>query len=186
MEEKKTKRTKKVKDTSKVTLQEAAEAKVEKDQPKVVKRFANHDLAFFYFLSKINPLGQVNPFNKQYQLLKQIAIETLSRMKWIGITPVEENGIIRNNFSDQEIKDIITWKLIDYHVRGVISKQSYLSKTKRQFILDIFEWVDHFVAKGDEEITMTIDNLGDYKEFAEEFLKIKEDVESSNKDIKES
>ena len=172
--------------------------KVENNQEvKKPKRFANHDLAFAYFLKFIYMESIFNdkqkhfalPSKKQRVWMLGIAHDTLYNCFWKKVDDKferveskEEDSFRRTTFSNEEYKNIISWDLIDYHMREVVAKTSYLTVSKRDFILEVFNWVDHFVAKEGEEVTVDekyiseINELVDIKKIQEENKKIVGDV----------
>lgn len=156
------------------------------EQPKP-KRFESHNIAFAYFLKIINAsclwdktvtrgwagsIHRITPYRSQRRWLITIAEETLKRAKWLELMDgeyelVTEGTIIpdedaikrRVTFTDEELQELISWELIDYHVRMVMEKRSFLSRNLRNYVMEIFAWVDNFVVKEGEEVTMTLEDI---------------------------
>lgn len=116
-----------------------------KDLP-MLKRFSTYDEAFNYFLSIINGKiliqGSPNDYSKVKRRLRDIVEMTL-KYTHIGKVP------------NEDIEAHTNWKTIDFNIRLIIEKKSTLSKSYRDFVMELFEWVDHFVdpkAKGSTEL----------------------------------
>lgn len=177
------------------------------------KRFENHNLAFAYFLKIINAnclwdenvsrgwagsIHRITPYRSQRRWLITIAQETLSRGRWIELMEgeyelVTEGTIIPDNdalkirvtFKDSELKEIISWELIDYHVRMVMEKNSFLSRNLRNYVMEIFAWVDNFVAKEGEEVTMTLEDIEKVESAEDTMKKAMETVQQQETETKE-
>lgn len=181
------------------------------------KRFENHTLAFMYFLKMINydllwdkkvPRNNVLSLHRNYNYRSQrrwlldIAQSTLTRAKWVELMegeydlvtdestiPDNTNTVCRIDFTDEEYQEVISWELIDFHVREIIAKKSFLSRNKRDFIMEVFAWIDNFVAKEGEEVTMGLDDINNIKS-TEDILKkasetIKDKEEKEPESLKE-
>lgn len=185
-----------------------------KEEPKVkelpkIKRFATYEESFAYFLVMIQykllfikdgiSLHKMLPGRRQRIILHDIVEETLKRQNWYwdssdeSTGEVEQHKVIRASFTKDEIRDNTNWELIDYNIRLVLNKTSFQSRNKRDFLMELFLWVDNFVAKEGEEVTMTLEDLVSVTpesimelaksnieiENKEKILKHKEDVENS-------
>ena len=180
------------------------------------KRFENHTLAFTYFLKMINydllwdkqiPRNNVLSLHRNYTYRSQrkwlldIAQFTLTRARWVEmegiydlvtdetVLPDNTNTVCRIDFTDEEYQEVISWELVDFHVRQILAKKSFLSRNKRDFLLEVFSWVDNFVAKEGEEVTMGVDDITNIQS-TEDILKrafeiIKDKEEKEPESLKE-
>lgn len=181
------------------------------------KRFENHTLVFMYFLKMINydllwdkkiPRNNVLSLHRNYTYRSQrrwlldIAQSTLTRARWVElmegeydlvtdetVLPDNTNTVCRIDFTDEEYQEVISWELVDFHVRQILAKKSFLSRNKRDFLLGVFSWVDNFVAKEGEEVTMGVDDITNIQS-TEDILKrafeiIKDKEEKEPESLKE-
>lgn len=157
------------------------------------KRFATYEEAFGYFLHMINyhyiledtssgaySLHRTTEGRAQRRWLKDIVLNYLTSFSWMSTQDEEGNNILvpateegihseiysrhKDYFSIEEIANYTKWEVVDNELRLIAQKKSVLSRSLRDFCIKIFEWVDHFVAKEEEEITMSLNDIIKSKE----------------------
>jgi hypothetical protein len=109
------------------------------EKARVLKRFKNYEESFKYYMYA---LAKVEPriMRKYLRRLKDLKEEACRN-------PMFEN-------SKQ-----IDWSVIDYHIRLINEKKSTLSRSQREFVVFVFNWVDHYVTK-DGKITALMEDDG--------------------------
>jgi hypothetical protein len=116
----------------------------------IPKRYVSHNESFIAFLTEIH-----------YEAVKNYwthvsTSEFRAQRRWLY-------EIIESDFpgrTRKEIYHLTSWNQIDNQVRLLNGGQSSLSRSKREFLIQLFNHVDHFVAKDDEVITHTVDSNG--------------------------
>ena len=144
---------KKTKNLEEVNVPLKQEHKEEPKQEEIkLKRFANHNLAFQYFLKMIG----------WSILFKDGKLYTTPTSMHRKLPMREQRRWLYQIFQDASMEDLEhpTWDVIDSELRFIVEGTSSLSSHKRKFLMDgVLPWVDNFVAKEGEEITMTEEDL---------------------------
>ncbi len=128
--------------------------------PPKPKRFANYGESFIFFLKNVKYYNKGRDSTPAVSKLKEIILEFLKSVPWVKegdsyrmATDKDTNTFRKFKFTDKEIEDHTTWENIDFLIRMILEKKSGLSVSKREYLLYIFEYVDHFTAKDGEEVT---------------------------------
>lgn len=129
-------------------------------EPPKPKRFANYGESFIFFLKNVKYYNKRRDSTPAASKLKEIILEFLKSVHWVKeedsyrIATDKDTDIFRRfKFTDKDIEDHTTWENIDFLIRMVLEKKSGLSRSKREYLLYIFEYVNHFTAEGGEEVT---------------------------------
>lgn len=117
-----------------------------KEEPKQeapkIKRFANYELAFGYYLKLVHYYCFAW---SDWKIAHQHLPGKVQR-RWL-----------REIFEEKQLEP--NWMSIYEECMLITEKKSKLSRTKRDFLDELFIWVDHFVAGDGEEVTMTAKDL---------------------------
>ena len=129
-------------------------------EPPKPKRFANYGESLIFFLKNIKYYSEGRYSTPAASKLKEIILEFLKSVLWVKegdsyriATDKDTNTFRKFKFTDRDVKNHTTWENIDFLIRMVLEKKSGLSKSKREYLLYIFEYVNHFTAKDGEEVT---------------------------------
>lgn len=128
--------------------------------PPKPKRFANYGESFIFFLKNVKYHNKGRDSTPAASKLKEIILEFLKSVPWVKeedsyriATDKDTDTFRKFKFTDKDIEDHTTWENIDFLIRMILEKKSGLSRSKREYLLYIFEYVNHFTAKDGEEVT---------------------------------
>lgn len=129
-------------------------------EPPKPKRFANYGESLIFFLKNVKYYNKRGDSTPAASKLKEIILEFLKSVPWVKeedsyriATDKDTDTFRKFKFTDKDIEDHTTWENIDFLIRMILEKKSGLSRSKREYLLYIFEYVNHFTAKGEEEVT---------------------------------
>lgn len=128
--------------------------------PPKPKRFANYGESFIFFLKNVKYSNKGRDSTPVASKLKEIILEFLKSVPWVKegdsyrmATDKDTDTFRKYKFTDKDIEDHTTWENIDFLIRMVLEKKSGLTRSKREYLLYIFEYVNHFTAEDGEEVT---------------------------------
>lgn len=128
--------------------------------PPKPKRFATYGESFIFFLKSIKYYNKRSNSTLAASKLKKIILEFLESVPWVKegdsyrmATDKDTNTFRKFKFTDKDIEDHTTWENIDFLIRMMLEKKSGLSRSERDYLLNIFEYVNHFTAEEGEEVT---------------------------------
>lgn len=128
--------------------------------PPKPKRFANYRESLIFFLENVKYYDKGRYSTPAASKLKEIILEFLKSVPWVKeedsyrmATDKDTDTFRKFKFTDKDIEDHTTWENIDFLIRMILEKKSGLSKSKREYLLYIFEYVNHFTAEDGEEVT---------------------------------
>lgn len=141
--------------------------KVTKETPKL-KRFASHEEAFNYFLKYIH--YYIWMWSDSYNAHKVLPMRL--QRQWLKHIFLQISGTTKP-----------CWDVIIHELNLITDKKSTLSRNKRDFIDEVYNWVDHFVAKegepvtaGEEDTAIPYDNLQAAMAYADKQIKENTDI----------
>ena len=124
------------------------------------KRFANYGESFIFFLKNVKYSNKGRDSTPAASKLKEIILEFLKSVPWVKeensyrmATDKDTDTFRKFKFTDKDIEDHTTWENIDFLIRMILEKKSGLSRSNREYLLYIFEYVNHFTAEDGEEVT---------------------------------
>ena len=128
--------------------------------PPKPKRFANYGESFIFFLKNVKYYNKGRDSTPAGSKLKEIILEFLKSVPWVKegdsyriATDKDTDTFRKFKFTDKDIEDHTTWENIDFLIRMILEKKSGLPRSKREYLLYIFEYVNHFTAEDGEEVT---------------------------------
>lgn len=128
--------------------------------PPKPKRFANYGESFIFFLKNVKYSNKGRDSTPAASKLKEIILEFLKSVPWVKeedsyrmATDKDTDTFRKYKFTDKDIEDHTTWENIDFLIRMVLEKKSGLPRSKREYLLYIFEYVNNFTAEDGEEVT---------------------------------
>lgn len=129
-------------------------------EPPKPKRFASYEESFKFFLKNAKYYNKRRNSTPAASKLKEIILEFLKSVPWVKegdsyrvATDKDTNTFRKFKFTDKDIEDHTTWENIDFLIRMILEKKSGLSRSKREYLFYIFEYVNHFTANDEEEVT---------------------------------
>lgn len=125
-------------------------SQVVEEKPKI-KRFKTYNDAFKYYLEVTNfeEMAINTTFIKDTSVGRN---HYLKQNRWLFtlLQTLYFNKYKKRFSANEELLPFLNWETIDAEIRKVLTKTSKLSSQLREYLIDLFYWVDHFVYKEEE------------------------------------